>query len=62
MTASPSKPTVLVLDDEKNIRTSIEITLSEEGMQVIAAHDAAAAWRALRERIIDLLILDIRLE
>jgi two-component system, NtrC family, nitrogen regulation response regulator NtrX len=62
MTVSPSRPTVLVLDDEKNIRTSIEITLSEEGMQVIAAHDAAAAWRVLRERIIDLLILDIKLE
>jgi two-component system nitrogen regulation response regulator NtrX len=61
MTSSPGKPIVLVLDDEKNIRTSIEIALSEEGMQVIAAHDVPAAWRALHERIIDLLILDIKL-
>ena len=53
---------MLVLDDEKNIRTSIEMTLSEEGMQVISAHDVAAAWRVLHERIIDLLILDIKLE
>jgi two-component system nitrogen regulation response regulator NtrX len=61
MTSSPGKPTVLVLDDEKSIRTSIEIALSEEGMQVIGAHDVPAAWRALHERIIDILILDIKL-
>ena len=57
-----SRPTVLVLDDEKNIRTSIDIALSEEGMQVLTAHDAAAAWRTLQEKIVDLLILDIRLD
>jgi two-component system nitrogen regulation response regulator NtrX len=50
-----------VLDDEKNIRRSIEIALEQEGMHVIAAHDAAAALRVLHERIVDLLILDIRL-
>jgi two-component system, NtrC family, nitrogen regulation response regulator NtrX len=62
MSASPSRPVVLVLDDEKNIRTSIDIALSEEGMQVLTAHDAAAAWRTLQERIVDLLILDIKLD
>ena len=61
MSASPGRPTVLVLDDEKNIRASIEIALSEEGMQVICAHDVAAGWRVLHERIVDLLILDIKL-
>ena len=53
--------TVLVLDDEKNIRRSIEIALAPEGMHVITAHDPAAALRVLHERIVDLLILDIRL-
>jgi len=56
-----SKPTVLVLDDEKNIRRSIEIALESEGYHVLAAHDAAAALRTLHERIVDLVLLDIRL-
>jgi len=54
-------PTVLVLDDEKNIRQAIDIALNQEGIRVIAAHDTASAMRALHGRIIDLLILDIKL-
>jgi two-component system nitrogen regulation response regulator NtrX len=56
-----SAPTVLVLDDEKNIRRSIEIALEDEGVHVVSAHDPASAMRVLHERIVDLLILDIRL-
>ena len=55
------RPVILVLDDEKNIRRSIEIALEPEGYDVVAAHDPAAALRALHERIVDLLLLDIRL-
>jgi two-component system nitrogen regulation response regulator NtrX len=55
------KQTVLVVDDEKNIRAAIDLALSDAGMRVIGAHDAAAAWRALQERIIDVMILDIKL-
>jgi two-component system nitrogen regulation response regulator NtrX len=61
MTAAASQPAVLVLDDEKNIRRSIEIALEQEGFHVFAAHDTACAMRTLQERIVDLLILDIRL-
>src|SRR5882757_2727371 len=61
MADSASAPTVLVLDDEKNIRRAIDIALGEEGIHVIAAHDPSAALRALHERIIDLIILDIKL-
>jgi two-component system nitrogen regulation response regulator NtrX len=56
-----TRPVVLVLDDEKNIRNAIEIALSQEGMHVIAAHDVAAALRVLNERIVDAMIVDIRL-
>jgi two-component system nitrogen regulation response regulator NtrX len=59
--APMSPPTVLVLDDEKNIRRSIEIALEQEGMHVLSAHDVAAALRVLHERIVDVLVLDIRL-
>src|SRR5688572_5389395 len=56
-----ARPVVLVLDDEKNIRNAIEIALDQEGMHVVAAHDVAAALRMLHERIVDVMIVDIRL-
>ncbi|HEX6638539.1 MAG TPA: sigma-54 dependent transcriptional regulator [Steroidobacteraceae bacterium] len=56
-----SKPVVLVLDDEKNIRSAVEIALTQEGMHVVQAHDVAAALRVLRERVVDAMIVDIRL-
>jgi two-component system nitrogen regulation response regulator NtrX len=55
------KPVVLVVDDEKNIRAAIEIALDQEGMHVISAHDVAAALRTLHERLVDVMIVDIRL-
>src|SRR5688500_12303378 len=58
---SAPQPTILVLDDEKNIRRSIEMALGEESMHVLSAHDPAAALRMLTERVIDVMILDIRL-
>ena len=61
MSDTSSRPTVLVLDDERNIRNAIQIALEQEGMHVVTAHDVAAAARILRERLIDLMILDIRL-
>lgn len=56
-----AKPCVLIVDDEKNIRAAVQLALAPEGMHVIAAHDAPAALRALREHVVDLAILDIRL-
>jgi DNA-binding NtrC family response regulator len=56
-----TKPVVLVLDDEKNIRHAIELALTQEGLHVIAAHDIAAALRMLHERVVDAMIVDIRL-
>jgi len=55
------RPVVLVLDDEKNIRNAIEIALDQEDMHVLSAHDVAAALRTLHERIVDVMIVDIRL-
>jgi DNA-binding NtrC family response regulator len=61
VTDSTSPPTILVVDDEKNIRRAIELALEAEGVRVLTAHDPASALRFLQERIIDLLILDIKL-
>jgi len=61
MSESAVKPCVLVVDDEKNIRAAVQLALAPEGLHVIAAHDAPAALRALREHVVDVVILDIRL-
>ena len=61
MKITDSKPLVLVVDDEKNIRNSVEIALENEGIETIQAHDAALALRSLSQRIVDVIILDIRL-
>jgi two-component system, NtrC family, nitrogen regulation response regulator NtrX len=56
-----AKPCVLIVDDEKNIRAAAQLALAPEGLHVIAAHDAPAALRAVREHVVDVMILDIRL-
>src|SRR6185312_12715515 len=61
MSAPVKPPVVLVLDDEKHIRKSLEIVLEQEGLQVVTAHDAHQALRTLHEQIVDLLIVDIQL-
>lgn len=61
MKPEDSKPLVLVVDDEKNIRTAVEIALENESIVTIQAHDAGMALRSLKERIVDLVILDIRI-
>jgi len=60
--SSPTaRPTVLVLDDEKNIRRSIELALEQEGLQVVTAPDVSSALRVLHERIVEVLVIDIQL-
>jgi two-component system nitrogen regulation response regulator NtrX len=61
VTGTTPRPTVLVLDDEKNIRKSIELALEQEGFQVLTAPDVSSALRTLHERIVEVLIIDIQL-
>lgn len=56
-----TKPVVLVLDDEKNIRTAIDIALSADGFHVLQAHDPETALRTLQERLVDVMVVDIQL-
>lgn len=51
--------TVLVVDDEKEIRDAIEIYLKNEGMTVIKAQDGIEAIEKLNEHTIHVIILDI---
>lgn len=53
------KQIVLVVDDEKDIREVIEIYLINEGFEVITACDGLEALEKLKNRYIDLIILDV---
>jgi two-component system nitrogen regulation response regulator NtrX len=51
--------TILVVDDEKDIRTSLIGILEDEGYQVVTAASGVEALEKLREDLPDLVLLDI---
>ncbi len=51
--------TILVVDDEKDIRISLTGILEDEGYQVVAAASGVEALEKLREDLPDLVLLDI---
>lgn len=53
------KPTILIVDDEKNIRRSVEMICSGEGYQVKTAANGSEALRVLNSVPVDLVLLDI---
>jgi two-component system, NtrC family, nitrogen regulation response regulator NtrX len=57
----PIKPTLLVVDDEKNIRRSLRMVLEPEGYTVLEAESAEEALKVLEAEPVDLGIFDIRL-
>ena len=54
-----NNPHVLVVDDEADIRASIQDILGDEGYQVTVAADASEARNAHKNRKFDLILLDI---
>ena len=52
-------PHILVVDDEADIRNTIQEILSDEGYDVATAGNAAQAREAVAERTPDLVLLDI---
>lgn len=59
MYSMEKKKSILVVDDEKDIREVIEIYLINEGFEVITACDGLEALEKLKNEAIDLIILDI---
>ena len=55
------KSTIALVDDERNILTSLSIALEAEGYKVRTYSDGAAALEALTEEPADLAILDIKM-
>src|SRR5512133_1584571 len=56
-----TKPTILVVDDEKNIRRTLRMVLEPEGYEVAEAESAEEALKLLEGEPVDLGIFDIRL-
>lgn len=53
--------TVLVVDDEKNLREFYRIELTREGYEVITASTGKEAMGVLENRLPDAVIMDIRM-
>ena len=59
--SSPTQPTVLVVDDEADLRQLIAESLSADGFEVAQAPDAADAIERLKNFAYDALVVDLRL-
>jgi two-component system response regulator PilR (NtrC family) len=57
----PSRPSLLVVDDEPDLRTLYELTLLREGYEVDTAESVDDAVAQLRERAYHVVITDMRL-
>ena len=56
-----TKPLILVVDDEKNIRRTLQLILEDEGFAVLEAESAERALEVLGAEPVELGIFDIRL-
>ena len=50
---------ILVCDDDKDIVDAIDIYLTQEGYQVLKAYNGEEAIKVLKEKEVDLLIIDV---
>lgn len=54
-----SKETILIVDDEKEIRDLIAIYLSNEGYEIFMASNGVEALKVVEKQDVDLIVLDI---
>jgi DNA-binding response OmpR family regulator len=59
VTDSDSAPTILVADDEEDLRELVTYRLTRSGYQVIGAGDGLQALELAAERTPDLMVLDV---
>jgi CheY-like chemotaxis protein len=53
--------TILVVDDEKNIRLLYKAELEDEGYKVLTASNGLEALDVLKQETVDLVLLDIKM-
>jgi two-component system, OmpR family, response regulator ChvI len=54
-------PTIALVDDDRNILTSVGMVLESEGYSVVKYNDGAAALQGLQDSPVDLAIFDIKM-
>src|SRR5215470_15458095 len=54
-------PTIALVDDDRNILTSVSIALEAEGYRIMTYTDGASALDGFKTRPLDLAILDIKM-
>src|SRR5215207_7619176 len=55
----PSKPSILLVEDEENLHEALKMNLELEGYQVTSAYDGIAAMKAVQNEYFDLIIMDV---
>ena len=55
------KQTIALVDDDRNILTSVSIALESEGYLVETYTDGAMALQGLKSKPVDLAVLDIKM-
>jgi two-component system response regulator ChvI len=55
------RQTIALVDDDRNILTSVQMTLEQEGFQVRTYTDGESALQGLNARPVDLAVLDIKM-
>lgn len=58
---NPSKPSILLVEDEENLHEALKMNLELEGYQVTSSFDGVAAMKAVQNEYFDLIILDVML-
>ena len=53
--------TILVVDDEKNIREGLIRALELDGYEVLGAEDGKQAWELVQKRPVDLVVTDLKM-
>ncbi len=56
-----NKSTILIVDDEINIRNGLSTALKLEGFNTLTAEDGINAWEIINKQPIDLVLTDIRM-
>ena len=56
-----AKQTIALVDDDRNILTSVQMTLEQEGYQVRTYTDGESALQGLTARPVDLAVLDVKM-
>jgi len=55
------KRSILIVDDEKNIRNGLAMAMELEGYESLTAEDGVSAWALMGKKDVDLVITDLRM-